>query len=283
MKTTNLIFLGILLSICLTSGQQRRLNKKTMQQNQQQLQLVSTLMGLDQNSEQIQPQPNITDIDGNEYRTVKFKGKTWMIDKLRVRRYNNGDSIKYTEDQDTWIKSDSTKLGMCCTINNNGTIQNGLLYNYYCIFDKRGLTPKGWHVATVHEWFELIDEVTSTTKQFDGDTYYILKDIAREFNLDNKPGYRDQNGEFKGEGVLGNYWLYKDGLVADKNKMMPTASFGVSELIGVFCLIYGGGGDFARVGSSILCVKDDVVITKSNNTTTSKTVQPQKKVIKRKK
>ena len=91
----------------------------------------------------------ITDIDGNTYKTVKIGKQEWMAENLNVSHYCNGDPIPKAKDE--WSK---LKTGAWCYYDHdeeNGKIY-GKLYNGYAVYDPRGLAPEGWHVSTDNEW-----------------------------------------------------------------------------------------------------------------------------------
>ncbi|MFZ4105044.1 fibrobacter succinogenes major paralogous domain-containing protein [Flavobacterium sp.] len=96
----------------------------------------------------------VTDIDGENYGSVKLNGKEWMKKNLDVSKYKNGDDIPQITDVTQW---DALTTGAWCYYENdtaNGPIY-GKLYNWYAITDPRGLAPAGWHIPTDTEWSEL--------------------------------------------------------------------------------------------------------------------------------
>lgn len=44
----------------------------------------------------------VTDIDGNIYPTVKIGNYVWMAENLKVKKYNNGDTIQEVQNQASW-------------------------------------------------------------------------------------------------------------------------------------------------------------------------------------
>ncbi|HPG40217.1 MAG TPA: FISUMP domain-containing protein [bacterium] len=97
---------------------------------------------------------NITDIDGNIYRTVQIGEQVWMAENLNVTHYRNGDPITYVTDGKEWR---DPKYGAYCYYNNdpeNG-IEYGALYNWLAVHDSRKIAPAGWHVPTDDEWMEM--------------------------------------------------------------------------------------------------------------------------------
>lgn len=97
----------------------------------------------------------ITDIDGNEYDTVRISTQVWMKENLRTTRLNDGIEIPLVPDATEWglLKTP----GYCWYGNNEAffTLNHyGALYNYYAVNTGK-LCPKGWHVPTNSDWLEL--------------------------------------------------------------------------------------------------------------------------------
>ena len=94
----------------------------------------------------------VTDIDGNTYKTVKIGTQTWFAEDLIVTRFNNGEVIPdYTEGwtgNNVKIISDSymiKNLPAMCYYNNN---KNYPLYNPYVTIDNRNVCPNGYKVPS---------------------------------------------------------------------------------------------------------------------------------------
>ncbi|MGA1977658.1 MAG: fibrobacter succinogenes major paralogous domain-containing protein [Bacteroidales bacterium] len=103
--------------------------------------------------------PNLTygvvsDIDGNNYKTIQIGTQVWMAENLRVTKYRNGSSIQNIEDQNTWINNIS---GAYCFFMNNKLYGAtfGCFYNFYAVANKSNLCPTGWHVPSNDEWTTL--------------------------------------------------------------------------------------------------------------------------------
>jgi uncharacterized protein (TIGR02145 family) len=102
----------------------------------------------------LETKPVITDIDGNEYQTVKIGNQWWMAENLKVTHYRNGDAIPNVTGATEWI---SQSTGAYCNHGNNAdhVPAYGRLYNWYAVNDSRNIAPEGWHVPTDEEWKEL--------------------------------------------------------------------------------------------------------------------------------
>lgn len=94
---------------------------------------------------------NVSDIDGNIYRTVIIGTQAWLTKNLKVTHYGNGDEIPYTGGSIYWLGNNT---GLYCNYNDdpdNGDVY-GRLYNWYSVNDNRKLCPAGWHVPADSEW-----------------------------------------------------------------------------------------------------------------------------------
>ena len=99
---------------------------------------------------------NVSDIEGNTYKTVKIGNQWWMAENLRVTKFNDGQLISFIDENanDTVWSEATTPL---YTAINNG--QFGLLYNYAVVESPVNIAPEGWHVATDEDWKALEREV----------------------------------------------------------------------------------------------------------------------------
>ena len=110
----------------------------------------------------------VTDIDGNEYKTIKIGSQEWMAENLRVRSYDSTfcgicAPIPITEVQDPSNWKSTTDGAWCHWINNSSyEIPYGKLYNWYAVNDSRGLCPSDWHVPSDAEWTTMIDHLGGT-------------------------------------------------------------------------------------------------------------------------
>jgi uncharacterized protein (TIGR02145 family) len=97
----------------------------------------------------------MTDIDGNEYLTVKIGNQWWMAENLITTHYKNGDPIPRVLETGEW---DSLVTGAYCDYDDSDSISQkyGRLYNWYAVDDSRGLAPEGWRVPTYDDWAELV-------------------------------------------------------------------------------------------------------------------------------
>jgi uncharacterized protein (TIGR02145 family) len=93
----------------------------------------------------------VNDIDGNEYSTIKIGNQIWFLENLKTTHYNDGTSIRYSEDS-----SFKDTLGEYWDYNNEAKNSEiyGRLYNGFAASSGK-LAPKGFHVATVEDWLEL--------------------------------------------------------------------------------------------------------------------------------
>lgn len=95
----------------------------------------------------------VTDADGNIYKTVKINDQVWFAENLKTTKYNGGSKIPYITG-----RPDSDTISAPCYswLYNNEQYKNtsGGLYNWYSVNTCK-LCPVGWHVPTDSDWLKL--------------------------------------------------------------------------------------------------------------------------------
>lgn len=105
----------------------------------------------------------ITEINGQTFKTIAIGTQTWMAENLNVDRFRNGDPIPEAKSDAEWKLAGINKQPAWCYYNNdpkNGE-KYGKLYNWYAVNDPRGLAPEGYVIPTKENW--------ETLKAFLGD------------------------------------------------------------------------------------------------------------------
>ena len=164
----------------------------------------------------------ITDVDNNQYPTIKIGDQVWMDENLKVTQYNDSTPIEHigTSASD-W---ENTTSGAYCWYENDQSNKElyGALYNWYAV--KTGkLCPQGWHVPTKEEWQTLLDFVSS--EGYQGNEAEVLKAESLwidggkgsdEFLFGALPGgTRSRYGNFSSSDWSGHWWTsteYDSGL-----------------------------------------------------------------------
>jgi uncharacterized protein (TIGR02145 family) len=96
---------------------------------------------------------DVTDIEGNIYKTVVIGSQTWMAENLRVTMLNEMTGLKYG--QNNYIFPPNLIFAWYGNQNAN-SIPYGALYNYY-VANSANICPIGWHAAKEEDWTTLIN------------------------------------------------------------------------------------------------------------------------------
>jgi uncharacterized protein (TIGR02145 family) len=103
----------------------------------------------------------ITDLNGQKYKTILIGEQLWLAENLNTSNFRNGDAIFHAKSMKKWIRAGEKGKPAWCYYNNdpaNGT-KYGKLYNWYALNDSRGLAPVGCHIPTDIEWLKTIDNL----------------------------------------------------------------------------------------------------------------------------
>jgi uncharacterized protein (TIGR02145 family) len=167
----------------------------------------------------------LTDLEGNQYKTIKIGSQTWMAENLRARKYRNGDPIPTDLTGAEWEMIENG----ACAVYPHGEITGlnseeqvlsayGTLYNWYAVNDPRGLCPPGWKVPSVSDWeilsgYDLDNaggKLKSTRTEPDPQPRWSSPNTGAtdEFGFSALPGgYRsDYLGSFQAIGSSGWWW-----------------------------------------------------------------------------
>ena len=98
---------------------------------------------------------------------VKIGKQIWMTKNLDVSTFRNGDPINELQSKEEWYAAEFNATPGWCDYENDSEYGEtyGKLYNYFAVYDKRGLAPKGWHIPSDKEWSILIDYLGVTSPQ----------------------------------------------------------------------------------------------------------------------
>lgn len=197
---------------------------------------------------------SVTDIDGNEYPTIKIGNQVWMAENLRTTRFNNGAKIQHESDNLEWSKKNTNSvLGAAwCYPDNDETTNRiyGKLYNAPVV-NYGNACPIGWHVATSSEWGILQNSFPTNTRgpkmASGGSSLWDLITVvtSNESGMTILPtGFRDKDGIFRNRRLGGFWW---------------TNNYIYEQLIanGLGTLAFSSGTpSSSNNGLSIRCIKD---------------------------
>jgi uncharacterized protein (TIGR02145 family) len=99
--------------------------------------------------------PNISDVDGNTYKTVYIGMQQWMAENLKTAKYSDGTAIPFVTDDTQW-KNNTTGAYAYYFNDETNNAKYGKLYNWYAVSPttngNKNVCPTGWHVPTDAEW-----------------------------------------------------------------------------------------------------------------------------------
>ena len=161
--------------------------------------------------------PNITDAEGNSYKTVKIGTQTWMAENLKVSKYSDGTTIPNIIDNAQWSQ---LTTGAWSYYNNDAAnnAKYGKLYNWYAVSKtsngNKNVCPTGWHVPTDAEWKVLTDYLGGDSiaggklKEVGTTSWKSPNTDATNTSLFTglPGGYRDNDGNYYDVGYLGYWW-----------------------------------------------------------------------------
>jgi uncharacterized protein (TIGR02145 family) len=125
---------------------------------------------------------SVTDIDGNNYKTIQIGTQTWMAENLKTTKFNDGTAISNITVGTAWAALITSSF--CWYLNNAATYKDnyGALYNWYVVDiasnEGKNVCPSGWIVPTDADWTTLTDYLTNNSYGYEGSGNDIAKSMA---------------------------------------------------------------------------------------------------------
>ena len=215
----------------------------------------------------------VTDIDGNQYHSVKIGTQTWMVENLKTTKYRTGESISNLTSANDWS---SAMSGAWSDYNNESTYDSiyGKLYNWFAVADSRNIAPAGWHVASNAEWTTLQNYLISYGYNYDGTntgnkiakslsstTLWSLSSnqgaIGNDLTKNNKSGFTSLPGGY--QGIDGQYYWLGSGSEFWTSTEYSTTN-AMHWVLGYSTSNLGSADGNKNYGCSVRCVKDTVSV-----------------------
>jgi uncharacterized protein (TIGR02145 family) len=201
---------------------------------------------------------NISDVEGNSYKTVYIGTQQWMAENLKTAKYSDGTFIPYITDNSQWVSQTEGDAGGWCYYNNDAAnnAKYGKLYNWYVVdgWNKKKVCPTGWHVPIRTEWAVLSDylggdDVAGGKMKEVGTTSWVSPNTsATNTSLFTAlpGGYRDYTGSYGWIGYDGSWWSSSQMEQYKGDYHYLNASSGALAIY----------SDDIRAGFSVRCLRD---------------------------
>ena len=187
----------------------------------------------------------VNDIDGNLYHSVVIGSQCWLVENLKVTRYNDGTPIPYLPDATLWTNNNNSQKEAYCWYDNNIANKElyGALYNWYTIDNssQKQVCPVGWHVPSDTEWRNMVN--------FYGGVWGAYPELIKNgWFTSNYGGRRHQWGVFYESGGYTYWWT--SSKVQGGWGLMDAINYGLTSG-------YLDSNNHAKgEGNSIRCMKD---------------------------
>lgn len=144
------------------------------------------------------PSIDVTDVDGNSYKTVQIGEQDWMKENLKVTHYSDGTAIPLIIGDDNWDALASTSKACCCYNDDAETYKEkyGVLYSWAAAMNGaasstsipsnvQGVCPAGWHLPSDKEWDKLMHFLVDSDLGYEGSGEDIGKSMAADWDWAN--------------------------------------------------------------------------------------------------
>lgn len=209
----------------------------------------------------------VKDIDGNVYETVSIGTQVWMVENLKVTKYNDGAAIPNISLDNAW---ESLTTGAYCNYDNTESYATkyGRLYNWYAVQTGK-LAPDGWHIPSKEEWSTLIaflggEGVAGGKLKAIGSSWASPNSGAtNETGFAGLPGgdrsgrggFASDGGHY-GVGEFGIWWSSTGGINGAWHYLMSYDDSSIESNDSEYEVSHYGLANNLNFGKSVRCIKD---------------------------
>ena|GEM_PF-588480 len=193
---------------------------------------------------------SVTDIDGNQYATIRIGNQTWMAENLRTTKYNDGTSIQNVTVNAEWS---GLYTGAWSYYNHDAgrNYPYGKLYNWYAVNTGK-LCPAGWRIPSDADFNRLMGYLGGSSEA-GGKMKSVIDWNSPNTGASNESGFsglpggqRGETGSFASVNIYGIWWS------ATSWQGMNSSSFGLGFNDGRLSNV----GVRRESGFSCRCMKD---------------------------
>ena len=193
----------------------------------------------------------ISDIEGNVYKTIQIGDQIWMAQNLAVAQYNDGEEIPLVTATTEWYELESGAYSWY-----GGTeTRYGALYNWYAVSSDK-LCPAGWRVPTDDDWTILTDyldgvEVAGGKLKEAGSVHWTVPNVgaSNSSGFTALPGgYRSSGGGYNNSKRLGYWWTSSSNPLFPDDGNARSLNYSYAEIDKVILN--------KRIGASVRCIKE---------------------------
>jgi uncharacterized protein (TIGR02145 family) len=151
--------------------------------------------------------------------TIKIGNQIWMTSNLNVSKFSNGDEIVEAKTAEEWKAANIGSRPAWCyyDYDSSNGVKYGKLYNWYAVYDKRGIVPEGFRIPNLSDWNTLQNKLGGRLiagNKLKSNSEWIYREIDDTTHI-NETGFnafpsgsRNFGGDFFPKYEYAFFWCY---------------------------------------------------------------------------
>ena len=101
--------------------------------------------------------PEIFDVEKNNYKVVKVGSNEWTTSNLTVSKFQDGTPILQAKTNEEWMKFISDKIPAWAYYNYDyeSGKEYGKIYNFYVVNNSKNIAPEAFEIPSRNDWYNL--------------------------------------------------------------------------------------------------------------------------------